>query len=329
MDEKLHEGIKRLMAEETPRIIKEGYAFWATEMEKLRAEILKKPVEQDDTPKHTSQQASCHSDSGVAVDIDVKNKDTPQTARKLFPLQEEGGVLKIKMIDNLFVDFGEELKEAGKPAREDERCNTVVEKKTSEEVKVNAPDTCVCKLAVGTLNNIVACAAIDKVINLDGGEQTIHGVRLGEENARVSITEVIQGDARIPFPIGDEILTVEQAIGTFIAWPRNLIVAGTNTASNVLAAPKKSKIKKTKKTYKVLKHVEPELTVEMGANYPSALNRLWTWAKVALAHGETVSFTLCKEAFGSTKKHVIYLSDIYAVCTGGEMSGSVICLFIQ
>ena len=47
------------------------------QMEKLRAEILKKPVEKDATPKHTSQQASCHSDGGVAVDIGVKNKDTP------------------------------------------------------------------------------------------------------------------------------------------------------------------------------------------------------------------------------------------------------------
>lgn len=67
----------------------------------------------------------------------------------------------------------------------------------------------------------------------------------------------------------------------------------------------------------------------MGANYPSALNRLWAWAKDALADGRTMCFELSREAFGSTKKQVILLSDIHAVCSGGEMAGSIICLFIQ
>ena len=91
----------------------------------------------------------------------------------------------------------------------------------------------------------------------------------------------------------------------------------------------KAKKKGKKKTYKLVDDVEPELVVEMGANYPSALNRLWTWAKGALADERTVSFQLSQEAFGSTKKMAIYLSDIYSVCSGGEMSGSVIVLFIQ
>ena len=54
----------------------------------------------------------------------------------------------------------------------------------------------------------------------------------------------------------------------------------------------KAKKKGKKKTYKLVANVvEPELVVEMGANYPSALNRLWTWAKGALlADGRTVSF---------------------------------------
>ena len=91
----------------------------------------------------------------------------------------------------------------------------------------------------------------------------------------------------------------------------------------------KAKKKGKKKTYKLVADVEPKLVVEMRANYPSALNRLWTWAKGALADERTVSFQLSHEAFGSTKKMAIYLSDIYSVCSGGEMSGSVIVLFIQ
>lgn len=84
-----------------------------------------------------------------------------------------------------------------------------------------------------------------------------------------------------------------------------------------------------KKSYKVVEQVEPELVVEIGANYPSALNRLWTWAKDALSDGRTVTFELSKEAFGSGKKQTIFYSDIHAVCSGGEMAGSVICIFIQ
>lgn len=67
----------------------------------------------------------------------------------------------------------------------------------------------------------------------------------------------------------------------------------------------------------------------MGPNYPSALNRLWTWAKDSLSDGRTISFQLSKEAFGLTRKQSIFLSDIHAVCSGGEMAGSVICLYIQ
>ncbi|KAL8089261.1 hypothetical protein AgCh_038888 [Apium graveolens] len=294
-------------------------------MEKLRAEILKKPVQQDGSPKHTSQQASCHSDDG---DIGVKNLYTPEAAKKKIPVEKEGVVQKFKMIDTLFIDFAEECEDTQKVAGEDERVR-FFEEKTCEQVKVNTLDNSLMKLVVGSLSNIVACARIDEVVVPEGGEQTIHGVRLGEENARVSITQVIQGNAKIPFPIGDEIVTVEQAVGTFIPWPRSLITSGNSNTSNVLSAPKKGKKKKIKKTFKVVADVEPEFVLEMGENYPSELKRLWTWAQGALADGRTISFDLCKEAFASTKKHVIYLSDIYAVCSGGEISGSVICLFIQ
>ncbi|XP_074373659.1 uncharacterized protein LOC141714009 [Apium graveolens] len=59
------------------------------------------------------------------------------------------------------------------------------------------------------------------------------------------------------------------------------------------------------------------------------MKRLWTWVKEALSCGRTISFELSKEAFGFTKKQIMFLSDIHAVCSGGEMAGSVICLFIH
>ncbi|XP_074326691.1 uncharacterized protein LOC141664637 [Apium graveolens] len=111
-----------------------------------------------------------------------------------------------------------------------------------------------------------------------------------------------------------------------------MIIAGNNSStSHVLAAKKtkKSRAKKMKKTYKVIEDVEPELVVQIGPNYPSAMKRLWTWAKEALSGGRTISFELSKEAFGFTKKQIMFLSNIHVVCSGGEMVGSVICLFIH
>ena len=67
----------------------------------------------------------------------------------------------------------------------------------------------------------------------------------------------------------------------------------------------------------------------MGVNYPSALKRLWAWAKDALSNDQTVSFELSEAAFGCTKQRAIFLSDIHAVCSGGEMAGSVICIFMK
>lgn len=75
-----------------------------------------------------------------------------------------------------------------------------------------------CKLAVDTINNIVA---LGTVILLNG---PVHGVPLGDANVRVSIDVPIKGEALLPIPIGDEIVTLRQAIGTHVAWPRNLVL---------------------------------------------------------------------------------------------------------
>ena len=69
--------------------------------------------------------------------------------------------------------------------------------------------------------------------------------------------------------------------------------------------------------------VEPQLVVQMGENFPSALKRLWTWAKDVLTDGRTVSFESSKEACGFTTKQVVYLSDIHEICPVGEMAGSI------
>ena len=77
-------------------------------------------------------------------------------------------------------------------------------------------------LAVDSVDNVVAFGTISE-INVDATNQTIHGVPLGKENARVSITKAVVPDALLPIPVKGEIMTVQDALGTFVAWPRNLI----------------------------------------------------------------------------------------------------------
>ena len=73
------------------------------------------------------------------------------------------------------------------------------------------------------MDNIVAFGTIVEV-DVEATQQTIHGVPLGEENVRVSVTKVVAANALLPFPIKDEIVRVSDAIGTCVAWPRSLVI---------------------------------------------------------------------------------------------------------
>ncbi|XP_062019039.1 uncharacterized protein LOC133735656 [Rosa rugosa] len=79
------------------------------------------------------------------------------------------------------------------------------------------------ELASGSIDNVVAVATIIEG-NGECNSQLIHGIPLGEGNIRVSIVRSIVDEALLPFPIKDEILTVRDAIGTYVAWPKDLII---------------------------------------------------------------------------------------------------------
>ena len=80
-----------------------------------------------------------------------------------------------------------------------------------------------CRLAVDTVENIVAIA---KVIDVGGesSNQLLNGVPLGENNMRVSVIRAIEGGALVPIPVRDEIITVDDAVGGCVAWPKDLVV---------------------------------------------------------------------------------------------------------
>lgn len=89
------------------------------------------------------------------------------------------------------------------------------------------------------------------------------------------------------------------------------------------------KFKKVKDCGKAPEVEEEEYVLEFGLDYPPHVKRLWLWAKNALKDGRVTSFQLCQQAFGSTGKKALFLSDVYALCSGGEIAGSVICMFAK
>lgn len=153
---------------------------------------------------------------------------------------------------------------------------------------------------------------------------------------------------------------MEEAVGTNIAWPRDLIIEANKTDAPVIPTKKvkfcvivritkvlclnmyvctfnvfstffflQGDVKAVKKWNNVMDCAAVEYVVEMGPDYPSSLKRLWLWAKDALSDGWTITFNMCREAFGSTKKQCLFLSDVHALCTRGEISASIICIYIK
>lgn len=65
----------------------------------------------------------------------------------------------------------------------------------------------------------------------DDPSQTVHGVPLGDNNMRVSVYCALDEKALVPFPVEDEIQTVKQAMGSWVAWPKDLIVMSLERVS--------------------------------------------------------------------------------------------------
>ena len=61
-----------------------------------------------------------------------------------------------------------------------------------------------------------------KLHNIKSG--TLHGRSLPNGHVKVSVDIVVEPNVSLPIPnVDDDIMTIGQAIGTFMAWPINLL----------------------------------------------------------------------------------------------------------
>jgi hypothetical protein len=72
--------------------------------------------------------------------------------------------------------------------------------------------------------DVDGCPVVAKANVYDVGHgQMLHNKPIGADNVKVSICVPIVPNAAIPFPLED-IAYVSDAVGTFIAWPKRLVI---------------------------------------------------------------------------------------------------------
>ncbi|XP_074374273.1 uncharacterized protein LOC141714667 [Apium graveolens] len=85
------------------------------------------------------------------------------------------------------------------------------------------------EMAVENIDNKVAFGVVFD--DGDGMSRSVHGVPLEPGFVRVGVDGSIQDDALVPVPVVGEIETVQQAIDSHLAWPKDMIIYTSTTGS--------------------------------------------------------------------------------------------------
>ncbi|XP_040367479.1 uncharacterized protein LOC112180552 [Rosa chinensis] len=310
--------------EERDTKLAEERAYWTERIAKLEAKVDGKelPVE---SPKPVTAVNELGSGQGSCSRHGEKAAE--KAAHDNIEAEVKGVKKKLVLRDEVSIEVEEEIVQ---PSDERVRLNPILEEEVREDVIVlEAPvhgeeeqlGETKYKLAIDTVENIVAIGTVIS-IDLETKQQTIHGVPLGEENLRVSITETVVPEALLPFPIKDEIVKVKDAIGTCVAWPRNLVIAPAP------GGKKKPKRKIPNRPQKDMFDDKEDLQI-LPSNLPAPLKDLCIWANIGLRNGATIHATFGPELFGHPHKAFVFRKDIYAMTHLLEISGSCIVFYMS
>ncbi|KAL8120247.1 hypothetical protein AgCh_017410 [Apium graveolens] len=162
-----------------------------------------------------------------------------------------------------------------------------------------------CELAVGTIENNVAFGLL---FDDDGMNKSIHGLPMHPGCARVSVDGPIQGQAKIPVPVVGEIKTVEQAVGSYVSWPHDLIIFPD--------APGTAKSKRKGKDPLTDLHKVQSLfeNMEINKNVPKRFWLLYKHATTCMkSTGNSIQIPCDAEVFGVEKRIFILHENIIAL----------------
>ncbi|XP_024185678.2 uncharacterized protein LOC112190476 [Rosa chinensis] len=178
------------------------------------------------------------------------------------------------------------------------------------------------KLALGSIDHIVALAT---VMECDDSSLTCHDYPLGDNNVRVSVYCALDEKALVPFPVADEILTVRQAMGSWVAWPKELVIMSHDKKFTKDKADKRKRKKlvmeedENAKVLASLKSLAPSL--------PAPLKILCNWGEEAFQDGRAITFEMEYEVFGYQRKTFILGSDVERIASMREVTGNCIVVY--
>lgn len=75
-----------------------------------------------------------------------------------------------------------------------------------------------CKLYIEQGGDVVA---LGRVVATKGN---VHGKSLAPGNYRVVVDRCLDGSAKLPVSVGDEMTLVVHAVNSYVAWPSHLII---------------------------------------------------------------------------------------------------------
>ncbi|XP_074355827.1 uncharacterized protein LOC141695484 [Apium graveolens] len=156
-----------------------------------------------------------------------------------------------------------------------------------------------CELALDCIENKVAFGTV-----FDDHEEmnvSVHGMPLKPEHVRVSVDGHIQPEASVPVPIPGEIEVVRQAVGSHVAWPRELIIYPT------VAKKKKEVLQGQSKRKDELQKLQDDYRkMKLNKNVPKQYKVLYKNAAVFMkATGESIPIPCDSDVFGTEK--IIYI----------------------
>ncbi|XP_024156138.1 uncharacterized protein LOC112164132 [Rosa chinensis] len=327
-------SVQKIMEQEREKILAEERAIWEERFRRL-VEKLGVSALQTESPKVStidkqvgSGQGSCSNLQEKAVvgteklisatvkkSLDLEHLQEPSTEflELKLPLQEP-----VKDVNPI---SGVKLNATAKDVKNSEVVVDLEIQKGSIQVETIEKE---CRLATGSIDNVVAIVTITEV-NGENNSQLIHGVPLLKGNRRVSIVTSLVDEAKLPFPIKDEIVTVRDAIGTYVAWPENLIIFQCESKT----AAKSKGLKKRKIAVEDDDEEEDIDTASLPPTTPASLIAVCNWAKERMRNAQTIICEFDEKIFGHPSKTFICKHDINNFVTMKEVSGSCIGIYIR
>ncbi|CAL9000705.1 unnamed protein product [Prunus brigantina] len=178
----------------------------------------------------------------------------------------------------------------------------------SEKASTNIPSKFI-EVAVGKEVCEDGCDDVVEQTEVEANK-LLHNVPLGEGNVRVSVNYALNGASPLPIPVKGVLNTVEEAVGSQVAWPEDLIVF----LDDIVEKKKKTTKEKLAKS---LFHAIPE-------TIPKSCKILYGFAQKLMSQGQTLASYIDEDIFGVEKMIYVLKEDVISFIEMNEIGQAFI-----